>query len=307
MANRRETPDKSTRWNGKSYTFSARMIQTSARASQGGRGSRRARAVDAESGPFEPARHLRDGQRAEGQLEAVLRRAAAAALDVLLIERREAAPRGPAGPIRRASGARRRADRPAQLDAVPVFAPVGHVGNQIDAERPAAPRARAPPSRASRARSRSRMQRLQDAVRREHHREAPAPERQRADVGRGPSGIACETFERRATRLARAASIGSDRSTPTRLTPAARERNRDAAGAAAELEHRPAAPRRPRGARRRRRAGRASARSPSRRTARTRPSLPNPRVVTRHLVTTEHRDGHDRLPFNDPSDDQMSQ
>ena len=47
----------------------------------------------AESGPFEPPPHLRDGQRAERQLEAVLRRAAPAAFDVSLIERREAAPR----------------------------------------------------------------------------------------------------------------------------------------------------------------------------------------------------------------------
>ena len=113
----------------------------------------------------------------------MLPRAPAAALDVALLERREA----PA-PIlahrfdqREVGSAGRTA---AQLDLIVVFAPVGHVRHEIDAELTAGHQDAT--DRIERRREIAvAEQRLQDPVGCQHHREDPRPERQGADVTAG--------------------------------------------------------------------------------------------------------------------------
>ena len=68
-----------------------------------------------------------------------------------------------------------------------------------------------------------------------------APKRQRADVAADEADIRCETFDaasrrRRAHAQHRRRAIDADE-----VDAGARERQRDAAGAASELEHRPSA------------------------------------------------------------------
>src|SRR5256885_5113896 len=89
--------------------------------------------VDCKSGVFEPRAHLRDAQGAKRQLESVRGHFAGAPHVISLFKRREPAP-----PIltdrfdeRQTCAAGRLA---AQLHLVAVFAPVRHVGDEIDAE-----------------------------------------------------------------------------------------------------------------------------------------------------------------------------
>src|SRR5580700_9473611 len=88
---------------------------------------------DPESRRLEASGHLTNGQRAERQLEAMFGHPPPCALDVPLFECREAAAPVLANRLdQRQVGPARRP--PAQLDAVPVLAPVGYVRNEIDGE-----------------------------------------------------------------------------------------------------------------------------------------------------------------------------
>ena len=130
-------------------------------------------------------------------------------------------------------------------------------------------------------RSRFAQQRLQHAVRRHHEAERRrGGERQRADVAANQMAHVRGSRPRR-TRCRARASMASDRSMPTTGTPARASGSEMRPGAASELEHRPGRARAPALARTARRAGRACARSPSRRTARSRPSPPSPRQQRR--------------------------
>ena len=93
---------------------------------------------DAKSGAFDPARHLRDGQRTEGQIEAMFASAAAPAFDVPLFERREPPP-GILPDRFHQCQVRPSSCPPHELDLVRIFAPVRDVGNQIDAKCTATP------------------------------------------------------------------------------------------------------------------------------------------------------------------------
>src|SRR4029077_2638793 len=126
--------------------------------------------VDAKTGPFESRAHLGDGQRAECQLEAMPRLAGSAVLDVLLLERRQMAAAILVHRLhKREMGAA--FGTAAQLHLVSVLMPAGQVGYEIDAECSTAP------DHTSHGLKRVREiafadERLQDAIRREHHREA---------------------------------------------------------------------------------------------------------------------------------------
>src|SRR5215831_4472153 len=93
---------------------------------------------DRKTRTFEPVGHLRDRQRPKGQLEPMGRGRPTAALEISLLECRQRAPAILADRLNqrqmRAAGG-----LASQLDLIPIFAPVRHVGHQIDAERPAAP------------------------------------------------------------------------------------------------------------------------------------------------------------------------
>jgi hypothetical protein len=102
----------------------------------------------------------------------MLARADAAPLHVCLLERRQPALR--VLPDRFDEGELRAAGLAAQLDAVAVLAPFGHVGHQIDAEG-AARRDDARDRRERRRQIARPDQRLEDAVRRDHHRERLSP------------------------------------------------------------------------------------------------------------------------------------
>ena len=132
--------------------------------------------------------------------------------------------------------------------------------------------------RASPSRSRSREQRLQDAVGRDHHVERAARETAATRMSPRTSADAAPTSRRAARAAARRAraSIGADRSMPTSATPARASGSEMRPVPQPSSSTGPSRARRDRAARTARRAGRASARSPSRRTARTRPSLPSP-------------------------------
>ena len=215
-----ETPEKSTRWDGKSYTLFREddpdiraLVPRPAAIVAEHRDrprSRPARAARSSAGP--------DSVR-KVSVERMLGRRPSAPLDV--------------APARRSSGGGARSCRTdstsvrwtpprraaAQLDAVRVLAPVRHIGHEIDAEQCRPARAPARPTSSVASRSRSREQRLQDAVRREHHAEAAARETAGSGCRRGPdadapSRPACASAERAAG--AQRSSIGADRSMPTR-------------------------------------------------------------------------------------------
>ena len=124
-------------------------------------------------------------------------------------------------------------------------------------------------------------QRLQDPVGCENHREGTGAGTATRGCRRGSrSRRTVDCASRRTGRSARCPA-GQPRAQPgehpvrtidpDQIDAGSRQRERDAAGAAAELEHAAVRRRRQSAARTARRGGRASARSPSRRTARTRP------------------------------------
>ena len=94
--------------------------------------------LDNEPRSLKPARHLPHGQRPKDQLELMFLRAPPAALDVSLLERCQATPRILAN---RLDERQVRAARPAtaKLHAVAIFAPMGHVGHQVETEGTAGP------------------------------------------------------------------------------------------------------------------------------------------------------------------------
>ena len=182
----------------------------------------------------------------------------------------------PGGPIR--SGQVRAAGRTAaQLDPVR--------GTRASSARPARDRCRtsrrgqdASDRTSVAARSRSREQRLQDPVGRQHHREGAGARTAARECRRGRAEawpIRAPGRRRRATAARGAAEHRRRAIDADQIDARPGQRQRDPARAASELEHRPARPAR-RAARTARRGGRASARSPSRRTARTRPIPANP-------------------------------
>ena len=139
MAGHVKTPEKSTKWTENLTLFFARMIQNhpdvGARP-RARRGNRRA-PLRPETRRVRAAGHLPAPKGAERQRRTRARASsAAAALNVALLEGRQAPRADPGAPIRPASGARRRRV-PAQLDAVRVLAPFRDVGHEIDAERAA--------------------------------------------------------------------------------------------------------------------------------------------------------------------------
>ena len=199
--------------------------------------------------------------------------AAAAALDVSLLERRQPPLRVLADRFdQRQLGA---AGLAAQLDAVRVLAPVRHVGHEIDAEDAARrddARDRCRASRSDRAAGSATAGCRTGAITIANE---PRLERQRADVAadetetRGRVGELATWSIRRARALEhRRRPIDADE-----LDAGARQRQRDATGSASELQHAARGPATSAAARTARRGARASARSPSRRTARSRPSL----------------------------------
>src|SRR2546422_2838711 len=123
--------------------------------------------VHREPRAFELPRHLRHGERAEGEGETVLAPLAAAAFDVALLERGE-----PALAILRHrldESQMRGAVATAQLHAVTVLAPVRQVRHEIDPE-DSAGRDHTRDRRERRGQIVRANQRLQDAVRRDDHR-----------------------------------------------------------------------------------------------------------------------------------------
>src|SRR6185312_7980216 len=131
-------------------------------------------------GALEAGAHLPDAQRAERELETMGRRTRAAALDVPLIEGRQVPPWILTDRFDKLHG--RAARHPAaKLHLVPVLAPLRDVGHEVDGERAAA---------FEDARDRRQRvlqialanQRLENAVRREDHREARALEWKMPDV-----------------------------------------------------------------------------------------------------------------------------
>ena len=161
--------------------FRARMIQTSARSSQRPAAVVAEHRIDREPGAFETAGDLPDRQRAKRQLEPMLGGTPTPPLDVPLLECRQIGEPDPAGPIRSSVRCTPPAACPRSCTRLRVLPPVGHVGNEIDPEGAAGRRTLATDCRAA-PRSRSRKQRLEDAVRRQHHRERARAERQRANV-----------------------------------------------------------------------------------------------------------------------------
>ena len=158
------------------------MIQTSARRPRRRPDSRRGPASMLESGPLEPPGHgRRSGSVRNVRSKRMLAgRLLAAALDVGLLEDRQA-PRGPGGPIRRASGACRRRPGPRIWMRFEYSRQFGTSGTRSMPKRP--------PGASTRATEVERRreiavadQRLQDAVRREHRRELAVRKRQGADV-----------------------------------------------------------------------------------------------------------------------------
>ena len=113
--------------------FFARMIHTSARSSQGGRDSRRARARR-EPGPLEPRVICWTGSVRNVSSKRCSVDRAAAPFDVALLEGRQTAARDPGGPIRSASGGRRRAARPRSWTRFVYSRQLRHVGHEIEAE-----------------------------------------------------------------------------------------------------------------------------------------------------------------------------
>ena len=196
--------------------------------------------LDRETCRFEPPHRHAHWKGAERQLEAVLDRAAAAALDVSLFERRQ-----PAASIlvnrldeRQVPAARRRS---AQLHLIAVFASIGHVGNEIETKCP---------TLFENSRNRGErsdeiaiaQHRLQNTVRREHQLKAVARKWQHPNVAarlrrHHPAAGAETSSLLRVFRCARQHRVGSI--DPDQPYSRSRQRSRDSPGAAAELEHGP--------------------------------------------------------------------
>ena len=256
----------------------ARMIHTSAPRVPGAAAVVAEHGVHAEAGAFEAAPSSAApracGTSARSACSAV---AAAAPLDVAAARRSSAgAPRSwrtDSTSVRWAPPAA----RPRSWTRFVYSRQFGTSGTRSMPKVPPGARTRATDVERRRSGRASRTQRLQDAVRREHHRERAGRERQRADVAAHERARRSRDPSARIRRRARLARAVEHRRRTDRCRRARRRRAR-AAATRGRCRSRarargPSARRPPRGARTARRAARASARSPSRRTARTRPSL----------------------------------
>src|SRR5262245_17130071 len=127
-----------------------------------------------ETRTLEAARHLRDRERPEGELEAMGSGPPAAPLQISLLERRQGTPAVLANrlderEVRAAHGFA------SELNLIPVLAPIRYVRDEVDAEGPTTSK----DTRDRRERSGQvafTNERLKDAVRREHRREPISPE-----------------------------------------------------------------------------------------------------------------------------------
>ena len=230
-----------------------------------------------------PARARRSSggrQRAERQVEAMLGRLLPRRPRYSLLEDRQMASRDPAGPTRRASGARRPPRVPASGSGscIPASSARRARDRRRTARRAAAP-ARPTSSVAVRSRSRSSDCRMPYGARTIENAAGPngsARMSARTSAGRRWTPRARPLQRARACARPGRASA-AERSTPTSDTPARR-----AAARSGRCRSRARAPARPRATPRRRQNGTSRrpsvARSPSRRTARTRPSPSSLRV-----------------------------
>ena len=288
-----KTPEKNREGNSTRLEilplFRARMIQTSARSSHGRPRSRRARrrrrTRRARAGASSAA-PTACGTSARSDAPSVPppRRSTYRCSNVVRRRRRILPDR-----LDQASAGRRRR-RPRSWTRFVYSRQFGHVGHEVDAE-----------DAARREHARDRRERRRQVASagaatagcrtaRSPSRTTRRPKRQRADVAADETrtrigDLRCVRDWRAARRRAfehRRRAIDADE-----IDAGARERQRDAAGAAAELEHAARRLRRDRAARTARRGARASARSPSRRTARTRPSLASLRASCQRM----HRSG----------------
>ncbi len=189
----------------------------------------------AKPGILEAPGHLRHRERAERQREAVDVARAAAPLDVLLVEDGQLAPAILAHRFDQRHG-RLRVLAAGQAGAAPVFAPARQVGHEVEPEEAAAPEHARRPTRAW---PRDRVSRVSDcrmpygAITRP--KPSPRPERQVTDVAADEERAIGEPRARQPRprpRQHRRREID-----PDELRARLDDRERDAAGAAAELEH----------------------------------------------------------------------